>query len=164
MMTTKVLALSLSMGLFSFGATAQNVVDHSQHTSAATTDVAPTTAAASSTDQLLSAMEKHMQHMRDMSSKMSATKTDAERQALMADHKKAMRESMTLMGNSAASPASTGKSGGHGAHAGQSGSSAHSGGMGHHMMQRHALMEKRMEMMQTTMQMMMDHMHGPATK
>jgi hypothetical protein len=36
--------------------------------------------------------------------------------------------------------------------------------MGTAMMHKHAMMEKRMEMMQATMQMMMDHMHTPAPK
>ena len=105
----------------------------------------------------MSAMDKHMQHMRDMHKKMAEAKTDQERQALMAEHKKAMHDGMKMMGGSAGATGSpsepSAQAGGHSAHAG--------GGMGAQMMQRHALMEKRMEMMQTMMQMMMDHMHAP---
>ena len=158
MNTSKALAVALSIGLASFAATSQTTTDHSQHTAGAAAPAAQTPAAAA-TDQQVSAMDKHMRHMRAMSSKMAEAKTPQERQALMAEHKKAMHDGMAMM-------AGSGTSGGTSAppteHAG--GHSTQPGGMGAAMMHKHAMMEKRMEMMQATMQLMMDHMHTPAPK
>jgi len=137
MNTSKALAVALSIGLTSFAATSQTTVDHAQHTAGAAASAAP-----AATELQVSAMDKHLQHMRDMSNKMAEAKTAQERQALMAEHKKAMHDGMKMM----------------------DGHRAQAGGMGSDMMQRHTMMEKRMEMMQTMMQMMMDHMHPPVSK
>lgn len=156
MNTSIPLAFALSIGLASFAATSQTTTDHSQHTAGA---AAPAAHPVAATEQQVSVMDTHMRHMRDMSTKMAEAKTPQERQALMAEHKKAMHDGMKMMGDpgtsaNASAPPS--------AHAG--GHSAQAGGMGAHMMQKHAMMEKRMEMMQAMMQMMMDHMHTPAAK
>ncbi len=161
MNTSKALAVALSIGLASFAAMSQTTADHSQHAAGAATPAALAAhpSAAAATAQQVSAMDKHMQHMRDMSNKMAEAKTPQERQALMAEHKKAMHDGMRMMGgvsvygSTSAAPAT---------HAG--GHPAQVGGMGPHTMQRHALMEKRMEMMQAMMQMMMDHLHTPASQ
>ncbi len=141
MNTSKALAVALTIGLASFAATSQNTADHSQHTAGASAPAAQPSVNAA-TEPQVSVMDKHLQHMRDLSNKMAEAKTPQERQALMAEHKKAMHEGMKMMG----------------AHSAQTGRTEPD------MKQHHAMMEKRMEMMQTMMQMMMDHMHTPAAK
>ena len=139
MNTSIPLAFALSIGLASFAATSQTTTDHSQHTAGA---AAPAAHPVAATEQQVSVMDTHMRHMRDMSTKMAEAKTPQERQALMAEHKKAMHDGMKMMG----------------AHSAQTGRTEPD------MKQHHAMMEKRMEMMQAMMQMMMDHMHTPAAK
>lgn len=77
-------------------------------------------------------MDEHMKAMRAMHERMSRAKTAEERKALMAEHHKLMQESMAMMGNMQ----------------GHSGDPA----------ARHQTMEKRMEIMQSMMQMMMDRL------
>ena len=85
-------------------------------------------------------METQMKTMREMHDKMMAARTPEERNALMAEHMKAMQEGMSMMDSMS-----------------QRGMS----GMKGDMAARHQMMEKRMEMMQSMMQMMMDRL--PAT-
>ena len=87
-------------------------------------------------------MDTQMEAMREMHDQMMAAKTPEERNALMAEHMKAMQEGMTMMNGM--SP---------GGMAGLKGDLA----------ARHQKMEKRMEMMQTMMQMMMDRLPPSAT-
>ena len=82
-------------------------------------------------------MDSQMKAMREMHDKMMAAKTPEERNALAAEHMKAMQEGMTMM--------NTMPAGG-------------MGGMKGDMAVHHQMMEKRMEMMQATMQMMMDRL------
>ena len=91
-------------------------------------------------------MDTQMKAMREMHDKMMAAKTPEERNALMAEHMKAMQEGMTMMNGMPAG--------------GMSGMSGMSGmkGMKGDMAEHHQMMEKRMEMMQATMQMMMDRL------
>jgi hypothetical protein len=79
-------------------------------------------------------MDKHMKTMQAMHDKMASAKTQAEREALMAEHMKLMQEGMSMMGGMAPgkAPASAAA--------------------------RQQMMEKRMDMMQSMMQMMMDRM------
>lgn len=79
-------------------------------------------------------MDKHMKTMQAMHDKMASAKTQAEREALMAEHMKLMQEGMSMMGGMAPgkAPANTAA--------------------------RQQMMEKRMDMMQSMMQMMMDRM------
>ena len=88
-------------------------------------------------------MDTRMKAMRDMHEKMMAAKTSEERDALMADHMKAMQEGMTMMNGMPAR-----------------GMSGTKGGMA----AQHQMMEKRMEMMQTMMQMMMDRLPAAPAK
>ena len=81
--------------------------------------------------------------MQAMHEKMMAAKTPEERNAMMAEHMKSMQDGMKMM-EGMASPGMKG----------MSGMSGMSGEMGAH----HAMMEKRMAMMQTMMKMMMDRM------
>jgi len=150
-------AAALALVIASFSATAQTAAEHEQHHPGAT---APTTAASPvNPEQQASAMDRHLQAMRDMNRRMAEGKTPQERQALMAEHRQVMQDSMKLMGQMQAMPkAGMGAMGGAGTQ----------GGMGPQMMgqmmQRHALMEKRMEMMESMMQMMIDQMGASSPK
>ena len=88
----------------------------------------------------LAHMDAQTKSMQAMHEKMMAAKTPEERNALMAEHMKSMQDGMKMM-EGMASP-------------GMKGMSGMSGDMAAH----HAMMEKRMGMMQTMMKMMMDRM------
>jgi hypothetical protein len=99
-------------------------------------------------------MDSQMKSMREMHDKMMQARTPAERAALKAEHMKSMHEGMAMMGRM-----------GPGGMKGMQ-------GMGHmaegtptpaDMAMRQQMMEKHMEMMHSTMQMMMDQM-PPAVK
>ena len=100
----------------------------------------------------MAAMDGQMKAMREMHDKMVNAKTPEERNALMAEHMKAMQGGMATMG----------MMGGAGM-GGMGGMGAMQGGkpMPGDMNQRQQMMEKRMDMMHSMMQMMMDRM--PAT-
>ena len=91
-------------------------------------------------------MDTQMKAMRQMHDKMMAAKSPDERNALMAEHMKTMQEGMTMMNGMSS--------------AGMGGT----GGMKDDMAAHHQMMEKRMEMMQATMQMMMDRLPAAPTK
>jgi len=78
-------------------------------------------------------MGAQMQAMQEMHDKMMAARSPEERQALMADHMKAMQDGMAMMGRMQSSSG------------GDSGTPA-----------QHGMMARRMDMMQMMMQMMMD--------
>lgn len=148
---------ALVLAIASFSATAQTAAEHEQHHPGA---AAPATAASSaSPERQTSAMDRHMQIMRDMSRRMAEAKTRQERQALMAEHRKVMHDGMKMIGKMQAVPK---------AEMGAMGGSGMQDGMGPQMMgqmmQRHTMMEKRMEMMESMMQMMMDQMGSPSSK
>ena len=88
-------------------------------------------------------MGAQMKAMRDMHDKMMAATTPQERNALMAEHMKAMQDGMALMNGMAAPGMTSGRG---------------------EMAASHQAMEERMEMMQTMMQMMMDRLPAGATK
>jgi len=103
----------------------------------------------------MAAMEPRMKAMKDMHQKMMAAKSPAERQALMADHMKAMQEGMAMMKEM------------HGGMGGMSGMAGmdHSKGMPAGMAQRHQMMTEHMAMMQMMTDMMSDRMPpAPAAK
>jgi hypothetical protein len=77
-------------------------------------------------------MDEYMKAMHEMHDRMRGAKTPEERNTLMAEHMKLMRDGMAMMGGM--------------------GPGATSGDMA----TRQQMMEKRMEMMQSMMQMMMD--------
>ena len=99
----------------------------------------------------MAAMEPRMKAMNDMHQKMMDAKTPAERQALMADHMKAMQEGMAMMKEM------HGGMQGMGGMAGMAGMD-HSKGMPAGMAQRHQMMTEHMAMMQLMMDMMMQRM------
>jgi hypothetical protein len=94
----------------------------------------------------MAAMDSKMKTMHEMHEKMMNAKTPEERHALMAEHMKTMQECMAMMGMMSA----TGK----GRMQGQK-------PMPGNMKQRQMMLEKRMEMMEGMMQMMMDSMPAP---
>ena len=106
-------------------------------------------------------MEPRMKAMEEMHQKMMGAKTPAERQALMADHMKAMQGGMAMMKEM------------HGGMQGMGGSGGMQGmtGMGDgkgtpaDMAKRHQMMTDHMATMQMMMDMMADRMPGaPAAK
>lgn len=119
-----------------------NADEHASHHPAGAAS-APATAAAP--------MQDRMRAMQEMHDKMMNAKTPEERQALMADHMKAMQDGVQMM------------EGMGGAMGGMDAK-----GMPADMAQRQRMMEGRMDMMQMMMSMMMQRMPAsgaaPATK
>lgn len=99
----------------------------------------------------MAAMEPRMKAMKDMHQKMMAAKSPAERQALMADHMKAMQDGMAMMKEM---HSGMGGMGGMSSMAGMD----HSKGVPAGMAQRHQMMTEHMAMMQMMMDMMMQRM------
>lgn len=123
------------------------------------TDMAPMTmGGAGSTG----AMDTRMKAMQEMHQKMVDATTPAERQALMADHMKAMQGGMAMMKEMHAMPAGSG-SGGMGMMGSPGGAAPMAGmcdgkDMPADMAKRHQMMTDHMAMMQTMMDMMADRM------
>lgn len=92
-------------------------------------------------------MDTQTKAMRQMHDKMMAAKTPEERNALMAEHMKTMQDGMTMMNGAA--PEGTGPM---------------EGGMKGDMAMHHRMMEKRMEMMAASMQMMADRLPAVPAK
>lgn len=94
-------------------------------------------------------MDAQMKTMQGMHEKMMSAKTPEERSKLMAEHMKAMQDGMAMMGGMSGTGMGDMK-----------GMPGKAGDMGAH----HQMMEKRMEMMQTMMKMMMDRMPAPPAR
>ena len=101
-------------------------------------------------------MEPRMKAMQEMHQKMMNAKTPEERNALMADHMKAMEGGMSMM-------KSMGTMDGKGSMEGM-GAMADAKGMPAEMAKHHKMMEQRMTMMQMMMEMMMDRMPPASMK
>jgi hypothetical protein len=131
----------------------------SHHPAAASTQGAAATPAQ---PDPMAMMDKHMQAMREMHDKMDRARTPEERQALMADHAKLMREGMSMMGGMGHGGAGHGGMGmgGMGCAMGRTAGAPQAAA---DMAMCQQMMEKRMDMMQSMMQMMMDRMHAPAS-
>ena len=136
--------------MFTAGASAQDPVDHTAHhpesTSASAKSVTAAPKAVAPKDSAKK-MDEQMKMMRDMHEKMMNAKTPEERNALMAEHMKAMQGGMAMMGNMNKMDGDA--------------KSKMKGDMPADM-DKHQMMEKRMEMMENMMQMMMDRMPAPA--
>ncbi|MDV7395882.1 hypothetical protein RZS08_31110, partial [Arthrospira platensis SPKY1] len=90
------MAAALVLAIASFSAMAQTAAEHEQHHPGA---AAPAAAASPvNPEQQASAMDRHLQAMRDMNRRMAEAKTPQERQALMAEHRQVMQDSMKMMG------------------------------------------------------------------
>ena len=136
-----VLSAAALITLGASAATPPKAEDHAVHHSAASAS-APT-----------SDMDGPMKSMRDMRDKMMNAKTPEERQALMADHMKAMQDGMqTMKGMGSMSGMGMGSMGGK-----SSGKS-----MPPDRAKRRQTMEQRMDMMQMMMEMMMQRAPDPA--
>jgi hypothetical protein len=108
------------------------------------------------------AMDSRMKAMQEMHQKMMNASTPAERQALMADHMKAMQGGMAMMKEMHATHAGNG-SGGMGMMGSPGGAAPMAGmcdgkDMPADMAKRHQMMTDHMAMMQTMMDMMADRM------
>lgn len=129
------------------GPAARAAADHSSHHPAASAS-APGDAQGAAEEA--SRMDEHMKHMREMHEKMMNAKTPEERSALRAEHMKAMQDGMAMMGGA-------GAGGGMQCHGAKQGK----GAMHDNMAAHHEAIEKRLDMMQSMMQMMLDRL--PAT-
>ena len=149
-------ALTIALATAAIGAWAQTdaQVDtqHKQHQAnvlaTEQASAAPATSASMpASAEKMAAMDNKMKAMDDMHQKMMAAKTPDEKKALMAEHMKSMQEGMKMMS----------MMGGAGM-ADMQGKKPMPGNMGQH----HQMMEKRMAMMESMMQMMVDRMPAPA--
>jgi hypothetical protein len=107
-----------------------------------------TSASTPASAERMATMDRKMKAMDEMHKKMMAAKTPKGRKAMMAEHMKAMQDgmqSMSMMGGADVTD--------------MQGKKPMQGNMGQH----HEMMEKRMAMMESMMQMMMDQMPAPAS-
>jgi hypothetical protein len=105
-------------------------------------------------------MDSQMKAMHQIHDKMTKARTPVERDALRTEHMKAMHEGMAMMGG-LGSGGMHGKQGMQGMQGG--GQMADGTSSLGDLAMRQQMMEKHMEMMQATMQIVMDQM-PPATK
>ena len=119
------------------GAWAANDEQHDSHHSAAAAVVQGPATRSAQPMPGMAGMKDQMKAMHEMHGKMMAAATPEERNALMAEHRKIMQESMATMN--------------------RMGGGEPSGVQGD-MAARQGMMEQRMDMMQSMMQMMMDRM------
>lgn len=145
--------IGLCIAAASMGAFAQNSDEHKDHHPAGTTSSAAATKkspAKSVNADKMASMDKQMKAMQAMHEKMASAKTPEERQALMAEHMKTMQDGMGMMKQMG----------------GMSGMGEMQGGKGMsgNMADRQQMMEKRMDMMESMMQMMMDRTPPASTK
>ena len=152
--------LAVAVTGVTFSALAQQAAEHTQHHPAAATATSPATGVTQpvapqagltmgmSMPQMQQHMQQHMATMQTLHAKMAAAQTPAERQALMADHSKAMHEGMDMMNGMKAMGGKPGMG---------SGSTPVDPAL------HQPMMEMRMDMMQTMMDMMMQRMPAAAT-
>ena len=155
--------LSIAIASVSLGAFAQTAAEHTQHhpvdpAKNATKAVAPK--APPMAKGMMADMDSQMKTMREMHEKMMGAKTPEERKALMGEHMKAMHDGMAMMKKMGPAGSISGMEDMKGMQG--MGADSKKGGMSMDMMAHHQMMEKRMEMMTTMMQMMMDRMPAPA--
>ena len=110
----------------------------------------------------MAGMDQHMQAMREMHEKVMRARTPQEREALMAEHMKLMQQGMAMMSGMSGMHGKGGMAGMEGK-AGMAGMPGMAGMQGKEpmagdMAMHHQMMEKRMAMMQSMMQMMTDRM------
>ncbi len=120
--------------VLSTGALALPDKEHAAHHPAG----APSAVGPSSKAPTTAQMEMQTKAMQEMHEKMMAAKTPEERQALMSEHMKSMQDGMALMGQM------------------RGGGTMSGAGMDGGMSMSPRMMGRRMDMMETMMQMMMD--------
>ena len=131
--------LSLALALFAVGAPSW-AAQHDQHKAHHPAGSAPAVASKSMQGKpslQIALMDTQIKAMEAMHDKMMVAKTPEERNALMAEHMQAMQDGVTMMNGMAARGMN---------------------GMKGDMAAHHQMMDKRMEMMQATMQLMMDRL------
>lgn len=176
MKTSRSLFLAVMLGTTAIAASAQTPDEHAEHHP----DGAKLVSAESvprTPEQQMTAMDRQIQSMREINRKLADAKTSQARQAMMAEHQNAMRESMKLVAQiQGMQPSSMGMMGGGmmevaampgvAVTSSPESSSAPAPGTGvpvmGQMMQRHAMMEKRMTMMETMIQMLMEVIPNPS--
>ena len=136
--------LSVALALIAFGAPNWAAQDdpHKAHHPAGSAPAAKPTPGKTTPE--MAQMANQMKAMQEMHDKMMAAKTPAERNTLMADHMKTMQEGMGMMKG-------MGGMGGMGGMAGPKSPPTS-------MTERQAMMEQRIDMMQTMMEMMVDRL------
>jgi hypothetical protein len=102
-------------------------------------------------DKPMPPMQENMKKMQQQMEKIQATTDPKERQALMQEHMQAMQECMKTMRGMSDPMMKDG-----GEHDGMA-KSGHKKMTGDNMMRHHAMMEKRMDMMQMMMEQMLQH-------
>ena len=167
-MTVSRLALAMSIALGGTAALAvgEDTADHTAHhpadassaakTIPAKTGAIKTTKGMGTNSAVMGAMDQmdgHMKTMQELHQKFMAAKTPAERNALMPEHQKAMEDAMRMMQGMAGMGMM-----------GAMKSMPKSGQLPADMAVRHQMMEKRVEMMQSMMQMMMDRLPAGTEK
>ena len=132
--------LSLALALFAAGASswAAQHDQHKAHHPAGSASAAASKSMPGKTTPDMARMANQMKAMQEMHDKMMAAKTPEERNALMAEHMKAMQEGMGMMK-------------GMGGMTGPKSPPTN-------MAERQTMMEQRMDMMQTMMEMMVDRL------
>ncbi|MBF23943.1 MAG: hypothetical protein CML18_10255 [Pusillimonas sp.] len=138
-------------------AVAQTAAEHNAHHPGVTATGGTSASTQTDVDPALleKQMDKHMQTMRAFHEKLQKASPD-ERQALMSEHHKLMQEGMKMMGMASAGMQGMGMNGGMHPQTGEKTSTESSAA-------HHTMMLKRMDMMQSMMQMMMDRMPAPTT-
>lgn len=145
--------IGLCLAIVSLGSLAQNAEEHKTHHPDGAASHAATNKKSSANSvnaDKMAAMDKQMKEMQIMHEKMTSAKTQDERQTLMTEHMKVMQDGMGMMKQMG------GMSGMGGMQAGK--------GMSYNMTDRQQMMEKRMDMIESMMQMMVDHTPFTATK
>lgn len=159
--------LALAFSSFAGVSLAQPASDHNVHhpADAPQKNEASAVSSAKPVDAapLFGEMDAHMENMQKFHQKFLNVSPE-ERRALMAEHHTMMQEGMKLMGAAAERTRGAGMMGmsdmmgGMGGPGAGSQPTVPSPQMAQGMMQHHELMSKRMDMMQSMMQMMMDRM------
>ena len=141
--------LSLAFAISSLGTSAWAAQNdqHPGHHPAGAASAPVSKAAPGKSGVDMARMDAQTKAMRQMHDKVMAAKTPEERNALMAEHMKTMQDGMTMMNGAA-----------------PEGMSSMKGGMKGDMTMHHRMMEKRMEMMAASMQMMMDRLPAVPAK
>ncbi|MDT0358147.1 hypothetical protein RJO15_20330 [Herbaspirillum huttiense F1] len=129
---------TLAMATFSVATLAQNTAEHEGHHPEAASSASPAKSAAAGAS--MAQMDSQMKTMSDMHQKMMSAASLEERRQLMADHMKTMKDSMAMIQGMMVTRAE------------------------HKSAPPPAMMQKHMDMMQMTMQMMMDCMEIPTSK
>ncbi len=141
MKTVQLLSLAFAISSIGTSAWAAQPDQHPGHHPAGAASAAPSKSMPGKAGADMAKMDTQTKAMRQMHDKVMAAKTPEERNALMVEHMKTMQDGMAMMNGGA--PGAMGSK---------------KGGMKGDMTMHHQMMEKRMEMMAASIQMMMDRL------